>query len=316
MPEERSRARGERVRKPGPGRPAPRHRAGPAGAAADPGPVPRGSVVAATTGLLGLSSTRRAAVLALVVCALALTVVVPLRNYVAQRQELAAVTAQQQALAAEVDELGREQARLADPAEIAAAGPLPARLRDAGRGALRRAAAVRRAPTARRDPAADGRPGTASCGARSQTDRRGSKQGAERGHGECAVPGTPRRERRAGRRLSAEHAPVDAADEAAVAAQLGRAPRGVLAVAHRCPCGLPAVVQTAPRLPDGTPFPTLYYLTCARLNSRIGGLEADGRMREMTERLDDGPGARRRPTAARTRPTSPSATRSSRSARR
>jgi cell division protein FtsB len=70
--------------------------------------------------MLGLSSTRRAAVLALVVCALALTVVVPLRNYVAQRQELAAVTAQQRALSAEVDELTRERARLADPEEVAA----------------------------------------------------------------------------------------------------------------------------------------------------------------------------------------------------
>ncbi len=82
---------------------------------------------------------------------------------------------------------------------------------------------------------------------------------------------------------------VDPADEAAVAAQLGRRPRGLRTVASRCPCGLPAVVQTAPRLGDGTPFPTLYYLTCARLNSRIGGLEADGRMREMTERLDTDP---------------------------
>ena len=74
-------------------------------------------------------------------------------------------------------------------------------------------------------------------------------------------------------------------DAAAVAAQLGRAPRGVRTVAHRCPCGLPTVVQTAPRLPDGTPFPTLYYLTCSRLCSRIGGLEASGRMREMSARL-------------------------------
>lgn len=77
-------------------------------------------VVAATTGLLGLSSTRRAVVLALAVCALALTVVVPLRNYVAQRQELTAVSEQQQALAAEVDRLTRERAQLADPAEIEA----------------------------------------------------------------------------------------------------------------------------------------------------------------------------------------------------
>ncbi len=87
----------------------------------------------------------------------------------------------------------------------------------------------------------------------------------------------------------AELQPVEPADEAAVAAQLGRAPRALRAVAHRCPCGLPSVVQTAPRLDDGTPFPTLYYLTCARLCSRIGGLEADGRMREMTDRLADGP---------------------------
>ena len=75
------------------------------------------------------------------------------------------------------------------------------------------------------------------------------------------------------------------ADAADVTAQLGRTPRAVREVAYRCPCGLPAVVQTAPRLEDGTPFPTLYYLTCSRLNSRIGGLEASGRMREMTERL-------------------------------
>lgn len=82
---------------------------------------------------------------------------------------------------------------------------------------------------------------------------------------------------------------VDATDLAAVAAQLGRPPRGVLAVAHRCPCGQPSVVRTAPRLPDGTPFPTLYYLTCARLAARIGTLEAEGRMRELTARLATDP---------------------------
>jgi cell division protein FtsB len=77
-------------------------------------------VVAATTGLLGLSSTRRAALLAVVVCALAMTVSVPLRNYVAQRQELAAVSEQQQALRSEVDQLTQERSRLSDPAEVAA----------------------------------------------------------------------------------------------------------------------------------------------------------------------------------------------------
>jgi uncharacterized protein len=76
-------------------------------------------------------------------------------------------------------------------------------------------------------------------------------------------------------------------DEAAVAEQLGRPPRGLRSVAHRCPCGLPDVVETAPRLPDGTPFPTLYYLTCPRAAAEIGRLEAAGVMREMTARLAD-----------------------------
>jgi hypothetical protein len=76
-----------------------------------------------------------------------------------------------------------------------------------------------------------------------------------------------------------------AADLEAVAAQLGRSPRGTRAVAHRCPCGRPDVVETTPRLPDGTPFPTTYYLTCPRACSAIGTLEAGGMMREMTERL-------------------------------
>ncbi len=78
-------------------------------------------------------------------------------------------------------------------------------------------------------------------------------------------------------------------DAAAVAEQLGRPPRGLRAVAHRCPCGLPDVVETAPRLPDGTPFPTLYYLTCPRAAAAVGGLEAGGLMREMTARLADEP---------------------------
>jgi hypothetical protein len=78
-------------------------------------------------------------------------------------------------------------------------------------------------------------------------------------------------------------------DVDAVTGQIGRRPRGLRRVAHRCPCGLPDVVETAPRLEDGTPFPTLYYATCPRLTSRIGTLEADGLMREQTERLESDP---------------------------
>jgi uncharacterized protein len=78
-------------------------------------------------------------------------------------------------------------------------------------------------------------------------------------------------------------------DRAAVAAQLGRVPRAMRAVAHRCPCGRPDVVETSPRLEDGTPFPTLYYLTCPRAAAAIGRLEAAGLMREMTDRLETDP---------------------------
>ena len=73
--------------------------------------------------------------------------------------------------------------------------------------------------------------------------------------------------------------------EDVIAAQLGRAPRAVRGVAHRCPCGLPDVVETAPRLEDGSPFPTLYYLTCPRAAAALSRLESAGMMRDMEQRL-------------------------------
>ena len=82
---------------------------------------------------------------------------------------------------------------------------------------------------------------------------------------------------------------LDLDDTAAVTWQLGRPPRGVVDVAHRCPCGDPDVVTTAPRLPDGTPFPTLYYLTCPAAAAAIGTLESTGLMREMESRLGTDP---------------------------
>jgi hypothetical protein len=87
---------------------------------------------------------------------------------------------------------------------------------------------------------------------------------------------------------------VDQRDVEAVREQLGREPRGLRAVAHRCPCGNPDVVETAPRLrseqnPAGEPFPTLYYLTCPKAASAIGTLEGSGLMAEMTERLGRDP---------------------------
>src|SRR3954454_14957236 len=126
--------------------------------------------------------------------------------------------------------------------------------------------------------------------------------------------------------------PVTDAEREIVARQLGRPPRALVSVAHRCPCGQPDVVETAPRLEDGTPFPTLYYLPCPRATAAASRLEADGRMREWQGDLAADPGlaegyrraheaylrergGRGRPTrswprapAAPTSPTSPNAT--------
>ncbi len=84
-------------------------------------------------------------------------------------------------------------------------------------------------------------------------------------------------------------APIDPRDVQVIAAQLGREPRGIHAIGHRCPCGNPDVVATEPRLPNGTPFPTTFYLTCPRAASRIGTLEGSGLMKEMEERLRSDP---------------------------
>src|SRR5665648_160633 len=97
-----------------------------------------------------------------------------------------------------------------------------------------------RVPGRRSRPAARSRPGTRRSGSR------------------CGSPASPTSRRRPSEGgVSA----VTDADLAVVAEQLGREPRGVMAVAARCVCGRPTVVRTAPRLPDGTPFPTTFYLT-------------------------------------------------------
>ncbi|MFW6597310.1 DUF501 domain-containing protein [Propionibacteriaceae bacterium Y2011] len=82
-----------------------------------------------------------------------------------------------------------------------------------------------------------------------------------------------------------EHPGLSPADQDVVTAQLGRPPRGTADVGWRCPCGKPGVVVTEPRLPDGTPFPTTYYLTCPRAVAGCSTLESQGVMAEMTDRL-------------------------------
>ncbi|GII99209.1 hypothetical protein CLV28_2366 [Sediminihabitans luteus] len=70
-----------------------------------------------------------------------------------------------------------------------------------------------------------------------------------------------------------------------LAEQLGRTPRGVVGIAARCPAGHPLVVRTLPRLDDGTPFPTTFYLTGPSVVAAASTLEANGAMKEMTAAL-------------------------------
>src|SRR5256885_16279548 len=70
---------------------------------------------------------------------------------------------------------------------------------------------------------------------------------------------------------------------------LGRPPRGRWKVARRCACGLPQVIETERRLDDGTPFPTLWWLTCRSLSRAVGRLEAGGWMAAFNERLRAAP---------------------------
>lgn len=80
-------------------------------------------------------------------------------------------------------------------------------------------------------------------------------------------------------------------DRAVLHEQLGRPARGVVGIAARCACGRPLVVRTAPRLDDGTPFPTTYYLTCPPAVGAVSTLEATGLMRVLTAWVQDDPGA-------------------------
>ena len=83
---------------------------------------------------------------------------------------------------------------------------------------------------------------------------------------------------------------VSAEDIAEVSRQLGRPARDILEIAARCVCGKPLVVKTKPRLGNGTPFPTLYYLTQSAATAAVSTLEASGYMVELQNLLTEDPG--------------------------
>jgi hypothetical protein len=79
--------------------------------------------------------------------------------------------------------------------------------------------------------------------------------------------------------------PASVADLASLEKQLGREMRDVIGIGARCVCGNPIVVVTKPRLSDGSPFPTFYYLSLPAATAALSTLEASGFMAQLQERL-------------------------------
>ena len=228
------------------------------------------------------SAARRAAILAAVVCVLTLTIAGPVRTYFAQRTEMKQLADAEAQLRSQIADLEQQKVKLGDPVYIAAQARERLGLRDARRHSRTRCSCPRAVPRQRRRGPVRRRcrtanPGTPRCGTPSPMRRTGFR----------TIPVAPaaRRPRCAAAAHPFRRPVVDQADLDAVARQLGREPRGVLEIAYRCPNGEPGVVKTAPRLPDGTPFPTLYYLTHPALTAAASRLESVGLMRDMTERL-------------------------------
>lgn len=72
-------------------------------------------------------------------------------------------------------------------------------------------------------------------------------------------------------------APTGAANDetALVAAQIGRPPRSPWRVAVRCEHGFPQVIVSPSLLEDGTPFPTVFWLTCPALVRAVDDAESE-----------------------------------------
>ncbi|ORX44629.1 DUF501-domain-containing protein [Piromyces finnis] len=86
-------------------------------------------------------------------------------------------------------------------------------------------------------------------------------------------------------RIAINASPLREDDVELVKKQLGRKPRGLIAIGARCACGKPAVTITSPRLPDGSPFPTFFYLCLPELIVEVSRLEVKNIMKEMTKEI-------------------------------
>ncbi|MDI6830167.1 MAG: DUF501 domain-containing protein [Actinomycetota bacterium] len=83
---------------------------------------------------------------------------------------------------------------------------------------------------------------------------------------------------------------IDARDRETAERQLGRPLRGEIRVASRCPHGVVQVIATPPLLPDGTPFPTLFWLTCPLLQRSVSRLESGDFRHRLRGRMREDPG--------------------------
>jgi len=82
--------------------------------------------------------------------------------------------------------------------------------------------------------------------------------------------------------------PVSLEDQRIVELQIGRRPRGLTGVARRCRYGYPQVVRVHP-IVNGTPFPTLYWLSCPLLGYGIDRMESAGWVGRLEMRLEREP---------------------------
>ena len=87
-----------------------------------------------------------------------------------------------------------------------------------------------------------------------------------------------------------EYEVLSSGDLKTVEKQLGRPIRGKVLAASRCPHGEVEVIATPPLLPDGTPFPTLFWLTCPLLHRLTSRLESSDFRETLSRKLMHEPG--------------------------
>jgi len=194
------------------------------------------------------------------ICAIALSLAYPVREYIAQRQQVDQLLAQQQTLSAQVQALQQQDTKLTQTWYIEQRARAQLHMCFPDEQCYEVISGQPPRSPASSKQAASATPGTTNCCSRSSTRTPSHANDTAKAH-DTAKP------------------MINPKDAAAVAAQLGRAPRGLRSVAHRCPCGLPDVVETAPRLAGRHPVPDAVLPDLPARRGRVSGLEAAGLMR-------------------------------------